>query len=609
MSLLDLAVLCDMFRNAPLNPRHGVTSAPIMPAKNNLFLSALVICVLVLSVVVCASGQSIDNYEPGPDSKVQPNVPKGEVMKFTFANSRIFPGTTRDYWIYVPAQYKPEKPACVLITQDGIKYQSPIVLDNLISRNEVPVIIGVFITPGIMKAADGTKALDRFNRSYEYDGLGDNYARFLLEELLPEVQTKKTSDGRAIRLSNDGNDRMIAGESSGAIAAFTAAWERPDAFSRVFSNIGTYVDLRGGMRYPSLIRKYEPKLIRIYMQDGSSDLNIYAGDWWMANQTMERALTFSGYEVNHVWGDGAHNGKHATAIFPDALRWLWKDWPNKVNKGSSQNQTQKDTLIPGEDWQLVSEGYQTTANAAVDAQGEVFFSDIAAKRAFKIQLDGKVAPYNAKPSGQAIKITPRRNTKIVIDSKEKGSPAPPVDLEFNLVTSPSGNTYFTEPGLEGASKVWLIKPKSQQIVVDSGLTHASGIAISPDKTLLYVADQASHWVYSYQIQADGTLTNKQRYYWLHSLDSMDQSDARGMTVDRDGRLYVATPMGIQICDQVGRVQAIITTPNGKVSSLTFGGENFDMLYATSGDKVYRRKLKVKGAPAWAEPIKPATPRL
>lgn len=577
-----------------------------MLAKNNLFLSVSVICALVLSFMVCAAAQSTDNYEPGPDSKVQPNVPKGEVMKFTFANSKIFPGTTRDYWIYVPAQYKPEKPACVLITQDGIKYQAPIVLDNLISRNEVPIIIGVFITPGVMKAADGTKALDRFNRSYEYDGLGDNYARFLLEELLPEVQTKKTNDGRAIRLSNDGNDRMIAGESSGAIAAFTAAWERPDAFSRVFSNIGTYVDLRGGMRYPTLIRKYEPKPIRIYMQDGSSDLNIYAGDWWMANQTMERALTFAGYEVNHVWGDGAHNGKHATAIFPDALRWLWKDWPNKVSKGSSQNQTQKDTLIPGEDWQLVAEGYQTTANASVNAQGEVFFTDIAAKKPFKIQLDGKVVPFNPKLDGQ---MSSRINPKIVFPLTRPRSKIGPDDYEFNVLTVPNRNTYFTSFGIGERSKVWLLRPNGQQIVLDSELIHVGGIAISPDKTLLYVADRESHWVYSYQIQPDGTLTNKQRYYWLHSPDSMDQSDARGMAVDRDGRLYVATAMGIQICDQVGRVQAIIRTPNGKVSSLTFGGENFDTLFATSGDKIYRRKLKVKGAPAWAEPIKPATPRL
>jgi hypothetical protein len=153
--------------------------------------------------------------------------------------------------------------------------------------------------------------------------------------------------GGLIKLSHDGNDRAIGGESSGAIAAFTAAWERPDSFTRVFSSIGTYVDLRGGMRYPSLIRKYEPKPIRIFMQDGSSDLNIYGGDWWMVNQTMERAFQFAGYEVQHVWGDGGHTGKQATAVFPDAMRWLWKDWPKPVTAGPSQNATAGQHIDPG----------------------------------------------------------------------------------------------------------------------------------------------------------------------------------------------------------------------------------------------------------------------
>src|SRR5262245_25686628 len=186
------------------------------------------------------------------------NVPKGEVIKFSFENSKIFPGTYRDYWIYVPAQYTADKPACVYVNQDGIQWQAPAVFDQLIQNKEMPVTIGVFVTPGRVKAAD-TNALDRFNRSYEYDGLGDNYARCLLEELLPDVETKKTADGRAIRLSTNGNDRAIGGSSSGAICAFTAAWERPDAFSRVFSAIGTYVGLRGGERYSTLIRKFEPK--------------------------------------------------------------------------------------------------------------------------------------------------------------------------------------------------------------------------------------------------------------------------------------------------------------------------------------------------------------
>src|SRR5438128_6424416 len=189
----------------------------------------------------------------------EPNAaaPKGEVAKYTFDQSKIFPGTVRDYWVYVPKQYDPAKPACVYVNQDGIQFGAPAVFDELIHKKEMPVTVGVLVMHGRVKAPSD-KALDRFNRSYEYDGLGDSYARFLLDELLPEVETKKTADGRAIRLSKDGNDRAIGGESSGAICAFTAAWERPDAFTRVFSAIGTYVGLRGGDHYPTPIRKYEP---------------------------------------------------------------------------------------------------------------------------------------------------------------------------------------------------------------------------------------------------------------------------------------------------------------------------------------------------------------
>src|SRR6185437_13219323 len=268
------------------------------------------------------------------------------------------------------------------------------VFDQLIAAGEMPVTIGVFIEHGRVPAPND-QALDRFNRSYEYDSLGDNYVRFLLDELLPDVETKTTADGRPIRLSKEGNDRSIGGSSSGAICAFTAAWERPDAFSRVFSSIGTYVGLRGGNVYPTLVRKFEPKPIRIFLQDGSSDLNIYGGDWWMANQEMERALTFAGYEVNHDWGTGGHSGQHATRIFPDAMRWLWKSWPEPVKAGAGSQQL-KDILVPGEGWALVADGYRFTEGPAVNAQGEVFFNDIPNSKAYKIGLDGKVTPWLAE---------------------------------------------------------------------------------------------------------------------------------------------------------------------------------------------------------------------
>ena len=561
------------------------------------------------------------DYPPGPDSKPQPGVPKGEVLKFVFDQSKIFPGTVRDYWIYVPAQYSPDKPACLYVNQDGIQWQAPTVFDNLIYKKEMPVTIGVFVVHGKVLAADGNAALDRFNRSYEYDGLGDNYVRFLLEELLPEVERKKTSDGRAIRFSHDGNDRAIGGSSSGAICAFTAAWERPDSFSRVFSSIGTYVGLRGGDRYPTLIRKFEPKPLRVFLQDGSNDLNIYGGDWWMVNQTMERALTFAGYEVQHVWGEGGHNGNHGTAVFPDAMRWLWKDWPQRVKIGSSKNATLDAVLAPGEGWHLVAEGYGFTEGPAANAKGEVFFNDVPNSKTYKIGPDGKVIAFIADskkgdgqafaPDGRLYAVMDAEPKIVAYDAAGKLSVIADGIRGNDLVVANNGFIYVTNPGTgeSDPSKIWLIKPGGEKTVVDTGLRYSNGITLSPDQTLLYVDDYRSHWVYSYQIQRDGTLQYKQRYYWLHVPDAADDSGADGMRTDVDGRLYVATRAGIQICDQAGRVNCIIPTPNGKVSNITFGGENFDTLFATCGDKVYKRKLKVKGAPGWAAPIKPAAPRL
>ncbi|MEZ4903505.1 MAG: alpha/beta hydrolase-fold protein [Spirosomataceae bacterium] len=335
--------------------------------------------------------QTAEEYPLHPDAVAKADVPKGEVLKFSFENSKIFPGTWREFWVYVPAQYNPAQPACVYVNQDGIQWQAPTVFDNLIHKKEMPITIGVFVMHGRVKAANADAALDRFNRSFEYDGLGDSYARLILEEILPEVETKKTTDGRAIRLSKNGNDRAIGGSSSGAVCAFTAAWERPDAFSRVFSAIGTYVGLRGADRYHTLLRKYEPKPIRIFLQDGTNDLNIYAGDWWMANQTMERSLQFAGYEVQHIWGEGGHNGKHGTAIFADAMRYLWKDWPQPIKKGSTKNPMLNDILLLNEDWQLVSEGHTFTEGPTVNTKGQLFFTDGPNNKIYQMGTDGKVS--------------------------------------------------------------------------------------------------------------------------------------------------------------------------------------------------------------------------
>ena len=544
--------------------------------------------------------------------------PKGEVKKYSFDHSKIFPGTVRDYWVYVPKQYDPARPACLYVNQDGLQYNAPAVFDQLIDKKEMPVTIGVFVMHGRVKAVS-TQALDRFNRSLEYDGLGSDYARFLLEELLPEVEQKTTEDGRPIKLSKNGDDRALGGASSGAICAFTAAWERPDSFHRVFSSIGTYVGLRGGNEYPSLIRKFEPKPIRVFLQDGSSDLNIYGGDWWMANQEMERALVFAGYEVNHDWGTGGHSGEHAGKIFPDAMRWLWKDWPAPVKAGQGSQQL-REILIPGEDWTLVADGYRFTEGPAPNAQGEVYFNDIPNGKAYKITLDGKVSQFLADtkrangqafgPDGRLYAVATGAGQVLAYDATGKPTVIADGIRGNDLVIRHDGGTYVTQPGGNGnPSMVWYINPQKEKRVVDNGLKFANGITLSPDQSLLYVADFGSHWIFSYQIGPDGSLAHKQRYYHLHVPDTADDAGADGIRVDRDGRLYVATKMGIQVCDQAGRVNCIIPTPNGRVANLCFGGADFQTLFATCGDRVYKRKVKVKGANAYEAPIKPAAPRL
>jgi sugar lactone lactonase YvrE/enterochelin esterase-like enzyme len=554
-----------------------------------------------------------------PGALSQPEVPKGEVLRFTFDRSKIFPGTVRDYWVYVPAQYTPDKPACLYVNQDGVQWQAPAVFDTLIAQKEMPVTIGLFVMHGRVKAQSDS-ALDRFNRSYEYDGLGDSYARFLLEELLPEVEMKKTADGRPIRISRDGNDHAIGGASSGAICALTVAWERPDQFPRVFSAIGTYVGLRGGDRYPTLIRKYEPKPIRVFLQDGSNDLNIYGGDWWMANQMMERALTFAGYEVQHVWGDGGHNGQQGTAIFPDAMRWLWKDWPEPVKSGRSRNTFLNQILLPGEEWRPAAESTTAPGSLASNARGELFFADASGGKIVRLPPNsgGALPLKNGKgaaaaafgPDGRL--YTALRGGKVVVsDETGKVTTLAGGIRASALVVAASGNLYAAEPDRNGAasSKLWLILPNGRKRLVDTGPFSAGGVTLSPDQTLLYVADRRSHWVHSYQIQPDGSLQHRQQYYWLHVPDTSDVSDAGAMCVDRDGRLYVATNLGIQVCDQAGRVNCILPLPGGAVTGLCFGGENGATLYAAGGGKLYQRKLAVRGAHAWAAPTRPAPPRL
>ncbi|MDA1015619.1 MAG: alpha/beta hydrolase-fold protein [Planctomycetota bacterium] len=267
-------------------------------------------------------------YEYGPDSSRQDGVPQGKVTMHVWKDSKVFPGTIRRYWVYVPAQYTGNSDASLMVFQDGHAYVAesgqfrvPIVFDNLIHKGDMPVTIAVLIDPGHLKDAlppkPGWQPRPE-NRSVEYDSLLPDYTKFLLTEILPAVE-------KDYRITSDPKGRAVCGISSGGICAFTVAWERPDRFQKVLSHVGSFVNIRGGDHYPALIRKTENKGLRVFLQDGSHDLDNQHGNWPLGNKQMAAALVFAKYDFKFVFGEGAHNGNHGGAILPDSLRWLWRN--------------------------------------------------------------------------------------------------------------------------------------------------------------------------------------------------------------------------------------------------------------------------------------------
>ena len=209
-----------------------------------------------------------------------------------------------------------------MVFQDGAGAKDfvPPVFDNLIAKRDMPVTVGIFIQPGVFK--DG-----RANRSFEYDTLSDQYARFLLEEILPEVE-------KTVKLRHDAASRAIAGASSGGICAFTVAWERPD---RVQQSPLVDRQLRqhrqrpdtsapAVITMPRMIRKTPAKPIRVFLQDGANDLDNVHGNWPLANLTLAKSLAFARYDYRFEYGQGFHSNRHGRAILPDSLRWLWRDY-------------------------------------------------------------------------------------------------------------------------------------------------------------------------------------------------------------------------------------------------------------------------------------------
>jgi enterochelin esterase family protein len=293
--------------------------------------------------MLCAYGQTPQTPNPdvqyrlGPDSLPQEGVPKGELRGPFVLPSQAYPGTQHTYWVYVPAQYDAKVPASLMIWQDGQAMiapngdvRAPNVLDNLIYRRELPVMIGVFINPGrrpdqpepnLSEWGDKTT-----NRPTEYNTIDDKYARVICEELMPALY-------KDYNISKDPEQHGIGGASSGAIAAFIVAWERPDQFRKVLSIVGSFVNLRGGNVFPEMVRKEEKKPIRVFLQDGRNDNRGLRPDgaydekrdWFFQNVRLMKALTEKGYDVNYAWGMNKHGQKMGGAITPEMMRWLWRD--------------------------------------------------------------------------------------------------------------------------------------------------------------------------------------------------------------------------------------------------------------------------------------------
>jgi len=529
-------------------------------------------------------------------------IPKGSIESFTFTGSLIFPGTEREVTVYIPEQIDPSTPACVFVKQDGFAPNQRLneIFDTLIAKKDIPVTVGIFIRPGILPSPDSNSP-GRPNRCFEYDGVGDNYVRFLLEEILPYVARKYK-----LNLSNNGNDRCIAGGSSGGISAFNSAWERPDAFSRVYCISGSFVAFRGGHEFPTLIRKTEAKPIRAFLTTGTNDMENCAGDWTLVDQEIDKALKFSGYEYQFHLLKGGHVVGFVD-LFADGMRYLWKDWPAPVKAGPGAPRV-NDIILPDEQWQLVAKGFADARGPSCNPKGEIYFNDTPDNKIYRISTDGAISTFlensgytnslSFGPDGELYTVSLKTGKVMSYDTKGKGVLYADGIRGQYVCAKPDGGVYIScSPYNEEKGKVWLVKD-GKKTIVDTSNIFATGIALSPDHWLLAVADKSSHWVYSYEIADEGMLINKERFFWLHVQDWEDNSGAESVCYDREGHLYVATLSGIQVCAWDGPTQIILPLPDGKVTGICIGGPNLDILFAFCGDKVYKRKIKNHGIGAF-----------
>ncbi|NBT12130.1 MAG: hydrolase [Planctomycetia bacterium] len=560
-------------------------------------------------------------WEPHPLAVPNDKVPKGRVERMPPFESKIFPGTVRDWAIYVPAQARPDVPAALMVFQDGHGYlktdgqwRVPVVFDNLIASGKMPPTVAVFVDPGHEQAKEKPQSpWKNSNRSLEYDSLGDRYARFLLEEILPEVAKQQP-------LTTDPALRAICGASSGGICAFTVAWERPDQFGRVLSTIGSFTGLRGGNAYPSLVRKTEPKPIRVYLADTSGDLDNPFGSWPLANKQMAAALEFMGYDVRFDWAEGyAHDAHHASRLFPDALAWLWRSEQRAparaVQPDLPGDMALRRLLIPGGGWDLVAGDLGFADAPCADADGNFYFCDMKAPVVYRIAAaDGTrttiaseaVSGLEFGPDGRLYGCNGPKKRLIAIDPATGRVEEVAGDLAPNdLAILPDGTLYVTQTGKWEVTRI--DAQTGVKTVADTGITGPNGIALSNDAGTLAVSDYKGGHTWTFRVGTDGTLDAKMptmemrrpidpkgefKFHEPPPLASASGGD--GMAVDRAGRWYVTSALGVQVFDPTGRLCGVLPKPrpDKPLTSCVLAGPNRDHLYVTNGDAIFRRKLAV-----------------
>ncbi|TWT34547.1 alpha/beta hydrolase-fold protein [Blastopirellula retiformator] len=560
-------------------------------------------------------------WEPHPDAVVQEGVPQGTVHQMEPWESKIFPGTIRDWSIYVPAQYKADQPAALMVFQDGERmrdvkgrWRVPTVYDNLIARGDMPPTIAIFINPGQDKTKEPRRG--KFsNRGYEYDSLGDRYVRFLTEEILPEVR-------KQYNITDDPNLHAIGGSSSGAICAFTSAWERPDVFRKVYSSVGSFTNLRGGNIYPALVRKTEPKPIRVYMADTSGDVDNAFGSWPWANQRMSSALKYMGYDHRFDWAEGyAHNSDFGGARFPEAMKWLWRD-ETHVPQINTKDDLRSDytlltLLVPGEDWELVAEDLGFADALCADDAGNLYYCDMKAPAIVRINAADGSKTEIAKESVSGLEFSPdqtvlygcqgSKNRVISINVKSGEIKTVAEGVKPNdLAVTKDGFILITETG---AHQVTRIDPKTGEVTpADVGIAKPNGIALTNDRGTLAVSDYGGDHTWTFRVNPGGVLDAKQSTMPMR-LPIDPQGEFRfnqpppyvaaakgdGMAIDKAGRYYVTSALGVQVFDPTCRPCGVLpkVDPDQPLTTCMLAGEDHSTLFIAHGKNIYRRKLSIE----------------